>query len=255
MNIKWIGCAPRNFREGRPAGLEVEAIVIHLIDGSQAGADATFLDNNLQLCRSAHYSIGQAGEIHQYVKESDTACHAGKIYQPAWQGLKKMADGSFINPNYYTIGIEHEGRPNDPWSDAMYAASAALLGAISQRFPKLKRLTLDNVVMHRAIRADKSCPGFKAGLGRLIREATLDVIPPQGGPGAVSTVTGVNLRRGQPSRSAPVIRVIPADTLVSVTGWVKGEPVKSINQVIDIWYQTVDNDYFWAGATSQPSPT
>ena len=32
---KWIGCAPNNFRQGRPAHVEVEAVVIHIIDGSQ----------------------------------------------------------------------------------------------------------------------------------------------------------------------------------------------------------------------------
>ena len=54
--IKWIGCAPNNFREGRAAGMDVSAVVIHIIDGSRVGADATFLNNELDDPRSAHYS-------------------------------------------------------------------------------------------------------------------------------------------------------------------------------------------------------
>lgn len=170
--IKWIGCAPNNFREGRPTGEEVTAVVIHIIDGSQIGADATFLNNALDAVRSAHYSVGHDGGVHQYVKESDTAYHAGVIANPTWKEMKKSVWGSFVNPNFYTIGIEHEGHPEDDWTDAMYASSAALLRGMSSRYPALKTLTRENVVMHREIDADKSCPGFKVDLDRLIAEAS-----------------------------------------------------------------------------------
>ncbi|HLH41720.1 MAG TPA: peptidoglycan recognition family protein [Bryobacteraceae bacterium] len=172
LDIKWIGCAPNNFRPGRPPGSEVTAIVIHIIDGSRVGADATFLDNTLADPRSAHYSVGVDGTVHQYVKECDTAFHAGVVVNPVWKGLKKNALGEHVNPNSYTIGIEHEGKPEDEWTDAMYASSAALLGEISGRYPALKVLTRENVIMHREIRADKACPGFKVDMDRLIAEAS-----------------------------------------------------------------------------------
>lgn len=169
--IKWIGCAPNNYREGRPPELEISAVVIHIIDGSLIGADATFLNNALESPRSAHYSVGCDGTVHQYVKESDTAFHAGVIVKPVWNGLRKTASGAFINPNSYTLGIEHEGKPYDDWTDAMYASSAALLKSISARYPALRTLTRDNVIMHREIRADKTCPGFKVDMDLLIKEA------------------------------------------------------------------------------------
>jgi hypothetical protein len=53
----------------------------------------------------------------------------------------------------------------------MYTASAALLGALGTRFPALSSLNRRNVVMHREIRASKTCPGFKVDLSRLILEA------------------------------------------------------------------------------------
>jgi N-acetylmuramoyl-L-alanine amidase len=173
QDIKWIGCAPRNFRHGRPLPMDIAAVVIHVIDGSQVGADATFLNNTLAAPRSAHYSVGRDGSVHQYVQESDTAYHAGVIVQPTWTGMRKTASGGYVNPNSYTIGIEHEGHALDDWPDAMYASSAALLRAMSAKYPALKTLTRQNVVMHREICAAKSCPGSKADLDRLIQAAAL----------------------------------------------------------------------------------
>ena len=111
LGIKKIGCAPANFREGRPSHLQIEAVVIHIIDGSQFSADATFLNPTLELKRSAHYSISRTGEIHQYIDEQDTAFHCGIVDRPTWSGLKRGPTGVVINPNFYTIGIEHEGGP------------------------------------------------------------------------------------------------------------------------------------------------
>lgn len=249
MNIRFIGCAPRNFRSGRSAH-HVEAVVIHLIDGGQAGCDATFLDNSLADPRSAHYSISKSGEIHQYVQEQDTAFHAGRIFNPTWPGLKRGPDGRFVNPNYYTIGIEHEGRANDEWPDAMYIASAALLRAISARHPALGTLGEHNVALHRQIRANKSCPGFQFNLQRLLLEVTRQPPPVLAGPAAVTITKPVNLRLGKPATNAPVVRVIPKDSVVEVVGHTAGEAV----QDNDHWYQTAEDCYFWAGATDQPSP-
>lgn len=171
-DIKWIGCAPNNFREGRPAEIDISAVVIHIADGTRVGTDATFLNDELDAPRSAHYLVGCDGAVHQYVQESDTAFHCGVIVNPVWKGLKKSAAGGFLNPNSYTIGIEHEGRPEDDWTDPMYASTAAMLKAISSRYPALRTLTRDNVIMHREIRADKTCPGFKVDMDRLIRQAS-----------------------------------------------------------------------------------
>ena len=76
--------------------------------------------------------------------------------------------GRVRQPNFYTIGIEHEGTPEDEWTDAMYASSAVLLRGISSRYPALRILTRDNVIMHREICAGKTCPGFKVDMNRLI---------------------------------------------------------------------------------------
>ena len=241
LAIQQIGCAPANFRQGRPSHLQVEAVVIHIIDGSQLSADATFLNPALELKRSAHYSIGRSGDIHQYVDELDTAFHCGIVDRPTWTGLKRGPTGAVINPNFYTIGIEHEGGPEDDWPDVMYAASATLLRELGARFPALSSLNRRNVVMHREIRASKTCPGFKVDLARLILEAGG---PPTEQAELLRARSRVNVRRGQPATSAPIVRVIPAGELINVRARVTGEAVNGIST----WFQNMDDDFIWGGA-------
>ncbi|NJL16247.1 MAG: N-acetylmuramoyl-L-alanine amidase [Nitrospira sp.] len=123
MAIQWIGSPNKD--KGRE-GFRPEAIVIHIMEGTLKGTDAWF--RNEESGVSAHYGIGKTGEIHQYVGESDTAWHAGRMVAPTWQLLKPD-----INPNWYTIGIEHEGRADTPWPDAMYETSARLIDEICRR--------------------------------------------------------------------------------------------------------------------------
>ena len=123
----------------------------------------------------------------------------------------------------------------------MYTASATLLRALGTRFPALSSLNRRNVVMHREIRASKTCPGFKVDLSRLILEA--------GGPPIeqgelLRARSRVNVRRGQPATSASIVRVIPAGELVNVRTRVTGEAVNGISA----WFQNMDDDFIWGGA-------
>ena len=161
MNIQWIGCASRNFRQGRFGKCRPEAVVIHISEGTIASADAWF--GNPKALVSAHYCVAKSGEIHQYVKEEDTAYHAGNPVRPTW---KLLTQG--INPNAYTIGIEHEGHALDegPWPDAQYEASAELVASITARLGI--PVDEEHIVLHREIRGDKTCPGPNFDRARLI---------------------------------------------------------------------------------------
>jgi N-acetyl-anhydromuramyl-L-alanine amidase AmpD len=108
-------------------GYKPEAIVIHIMDGTLVGTDSWFANPASQV--SAHYGIGKSGEVHQYVKEEQVAWHAGRVDAPIWKLIKPN-----VNPNLYTIGIEHEGKPGDVWTDAMKQASAAMIREICQRW-------------------------------------------------------------------------------------------------------------------------
>ena len=246
MTITRMPCAPRNFRTGRPSHLRIEAVVIHLIDGSIQDADAAFTNNARTHPRSAHYVVSRTGEVRQYVDEDDTAFHAGNVVTPTWAGLKKGPDGKDINPNFYTIGIEHEGRANDDWPDAMYTASAGLLRAIAERHPQLRPLSRANVVLHRDIRGDRTCPGHVADLTRLLALAG-DV--PVDTPRQLLTRSTVNVRGGSPSTQATIVRVIPAGEVVNVVREVAGEPVNGNAR----WFQNVDDEFLWGGALESPA--
>jgi N-acetylmuramoyl-L-alanine amidase len=162
MERQWIGCNPSNFRKGRH-GYAPKAIVIHIIVGSLESAGLTFGDARSSV--SAHYGVGKSGRVHQFVEEPDTAFHAGIVVRPTWRLIEPR-----VNPNFYTIGIEHEGQPQDVWPDEQYQASAALVREIGARWQI--PLDRDHVIMHREIRASKTCPG-SVDMERLIREASV----------------------------------------------------------------------------------
>jgi len=131
MNIIWKGSP--NYGTTR-FGNNIEYIVCHWIVGTLASADAVFANPNSDV--SAHYAVGN-GEIHQYVKESNTAWHAGN--QTA---------------NRKSIGIEHQGSPTMPITDATYNTSADLIADICRRYGKRFPLRPHNDFVRTA------CPGM-----------------------------------------------------------------------------------------------
>ena len=270
--IQWIGCPDANFHHGRPFGLRPEAIVVHIMDGSFAAGESVFRDPTTQ--KSAHYGISKAGEVHQYVDENDTAFHAGIVVNPTWPLLKPR-----VNPNFYTLGIEHEGRPDDIWPEAQLAASASLITQIAARW----KIALDDlhVIRHHQIRASKTCPGNWLQIGALLKRVSIATAPSLTVPAKVMAVETekppapmpankpvipiipletaivvrtnrkVNLRRGKPSTTAQVLRVIPPHTDIVVCKFEIGEQVDGNAN----WYADVQRNYFWAGATDTPDPT
>lgn len=241
----FVGCAPVNFRRGRPAAFKPEAIVIHIGEGSLRSIDMQFNDPNARV--SAHYCVSKSGDIHQYVDEKDVAFHAGTIDRPDWPGLKPgSTPGTFINPNFYTIGIEHEGFADDQWPDTQLATSAALVGEIARRW----NIPLDenHVIRHHQIRFLKSCPGDVITIPTILARipAAAPVVP--AAPASVKTVSNVRLRSGSPSLVSPVLRIIPAQTQVEVSAVFLGDTVNGNNR----WYSDGTGNFLWAGGTDQP---
>ena len=100
-----------NYKVGRD-GVSVSEIVIHTNGGpASQGLHNWFQNNTIQV--SAHWQVYLNGEIEQYVKNEDTAYHAG-----VWE------------ENLKSIGIEHEdnGNSSDPVrTNEQYEASAQLI--------------------------------------------------------------------------------------------------------------------------------
>ncbi len=85
-------------------------VVLHFTLGAYRGAVEWLSNANRPNRSSAHFVIGRnAGEAIQLVKVTDIAWHAGVVSNPnerARRVMKKNLDGTWVNPNQYTIGIE-----------------------------------------------------------------------------------------------------------------------------------------------------
>lgn len=199
---------------------------------------------------SAHYGIGRLGEIHQYVAESDTAWHAGRVRSPTWPGIARG-----VNPNLYTIGIEHEGMSGEPWTAAMYQSSAWLMAQIANRWSI--EISATNIIGHADIYDIKPfCPGTGVHMPTLIGLAQSMLL--SGNDANFVAATGdtvaqsdLNLRIGAPTSQAQSVAVVPRGTPLQFIGWTSnGESVHGNAH----WYRTVCDRYFWAGATADPIP-
>lgn len=142
MKTTWIGSP--NYTTGR-GGHIIDHITLHIMAGTLAGTDGHFANPVSQV--SATYGIGANGEIHQYVRESDTA----------W------ADGNSIS-NATGISIEHQGGlAGIPCTRACMDASAQLCADIARRMG-WKKLVHNgehgNIYLHREVRGSThtTCP-------------------------------------------------------------------------------------------------
>lgn len=100
-----------NFMPGRK-GKKIIAIVNHITAGLMPGTLSWMC--NPAAKASAQYLVTRKGEIYQLVRDEDTAYHAGEVKRHNWS----LYDGT--NPNYYTIGIEHEGYPTELLTELQY---------------------------------------------------------------------------------------------------------------------------------------
>ncbi len=238
-----------NFNTGRKT-YKPEAIVIHIMEGTLLGTDSWFKNPVSQA--SSHYGIGKNGEVHQYVKETDTAWHAGRVNAPGWQLIKTSGTTSYINPNLYTIGIEHEGNVNTDWTDAMYKSSSEMINAICKRWD----IPFDrkHIIGHHEIYSPKTCPGHKADLNKLINLAASNLVPDilpviekivQ--PGKVTTTVLLNIRKQPDTRIAPVAKV-PVGIQLYIDGFTnQGEAVNGNSK----WFFTNEGNWFWSGGVAQ----
>ena len=115
MQIHWASSP--NYTSGR-RGRKIIAIVNHITAGLMPGT-LNWLQNPTAMA-STHYLVTKAGVVYQLVKDEDTAWHAGIVNKPSWS----LYDGS--NPNYYTLGIEHEALAGESLTETQYQATLEL---------------------------------------------------------------------------------------------------------------------------------
>lgn len=108
-----------------PKGYKWIAIVDHIMSGTLAGTDSWFA--NPESKASSHFGVGKNGEIHQYVSLNNPAWANGAVNNSDWPLLiPKIDDSGYVNPNYYTVSIEHEGESGDVMPEEQYQATLDL---------------------------------------------------------------------------------------------------------------------------------
>lgn len=245
MPIIWKGAHSGNFRAGRPNGHRPIAIVIHIMEGSLTGTDAWFNDPVSGV--SAHYGVGKGGEIHQYVQEADTAFHAGIVDRPDWSLLKPG-----VNPNFYTIGIEHEGRDATPypWPPAQMASSLDLVRDIADRWGI--PLDDDHVITHHMIRHSKTCPGSNFDHANYVQRlggAAAARMENAWNGGVLKAAATVNVRDRPATVRPPVAKLEPGDVFAAQQLVTNGEAVRGNA----LWFRDGNGRFVWAGATNFPN--
>ncbi len=174
-----------NFAVGRQ-GHRIRAVVLHIAAGSMANVFDTF--NNPDKPVSAHFCVGKDGTLEQYVSIDDTAYGNGLGYQdgqwinprgapvkPTWQDLVPG-----LNPNLYTISVEHDGQPQEAWTRAMDAANTRLLQWIAQQCA-LTYIHKRTLIGHCEIDPSKpNCPGPQVNYEQIAAAANAPAGKPEG---------------------------------------------------------------------------
>ena len=191
----------KNFFANR-LGFTVKAVCLHIAAGPMQKVFPTF---NQPGAASAHFCVGKDGSIEQYVSIDDAAWGNGLYWQneqwftgkclcllvknPSWSGLERG-----VNPNLTTISIEHEGQPDDSWTDAMFAANNRLLQWIATETGLI-------YVAHRTLIGHfeidplerPNCPGPHVEYERIATDANSALVPTDLREALVSAIQPDNL--------------------------------------------------------------
>lgn len=231
MNQVWIGSP--NFSNGRE-GKPIREFIIHWMAGNMASADSTF--QNRSRNTSAHFGV-EDNNVHQYVKVTDTAYHAGN-----W------------GVNQTSIGIEHSAQPGRDATEATYETSAQLIAKCIR-----ENGAGNSLRPHKAIVAT-ACPGtvdvnrIANRVNELLGGAVVAPAPaPAPSPSAgVATVTVDKLNvRAQPTSKSPLagsMTLSRGDTF-NYSEVVKGELVNGVST----WVRSTKGNYVWAGGLDVPT--
>lgn len=132
----WIPSPNFGYPMGTHGQVKPLAKVYHIAAGSLAGMDSWF--SNPDSSASAHFGIGVNGEIHQYADTLDACWHAGIVLKPDMSiPLIQSWVNNRLNPNFFTIGIEHEGQSGDIPTPAQWDSSIQLSIWLDDNHPTL----------------------------------------------------------------------------------------------------------------------
>ncbi len=129
-------------------GWRVDGIVLHGTAGGDGPGVAAFLSDPATEA-STHYVIGQDGAVFQLVRLADSAWGNGIPVQPAWP---LVAERPGVNPNRYTVSIEHakcSADNSDRLTERQLSSSVALVRWLLAELPR-RDLAGDHLLGHLA---------------------------------------------------------------------------------------------------------
>lgn len=224
-----------NYNPGR-GGASADEIVIHWMDGTLGDADKVFA--NRDTVHSAHFGV-EDENVHQYVRLSDTAFHAG-IYAV----------------NQRSIGIEYSAQPGRDASDTTYETSSQLIVQIARQVGK--PVSSFQFRRHGEIVSTQCCGTVDVNrISSRALEIETAAVPPKENlasatvsiavhlAGYVTAKAGLNVRT-EPSATAPILRTMVLGQGFWYSGTVSGSSVNG-NAT---WLVLEDGHYCWSGATN-----
>lgn len=167
---------------------EYRAVVIHWTANPSASANQNWLyfeakKTGMGSYGSAHYIIGQKGDIIQCLPENEIAYHCGSSQKDPASGqiYTQYAREKFghyavhyqeTSPNYCTLGIELCPTDNEGnFTEATIKAAAELCAYLCQRHS----LTADDITTHHDVVGWKDCPRLWTNKPELLEAFKLSV--------------------------------------------------------------------------------
>jgi N-acetylmuramoyl-L-alanine amidase len=104
MNIQWVDGIPNFYSRN---GVKPFVICNHISAGTIGSMTNWFKNPKAQA--SSHFGVGRDGTILQYVKLENGAWTQGILVENIFKATAQVVKDMKMNPNYYCVGIEHEG--------------------------------------------------------------------------------------------------------------------------------------------------
>lgn len=188
--LTWKPAHTSNFRVGRALNpinahepFKPQLIVVHVMDGSLFGTTTEF---QMQLpkgkAKSSHYGIGwdwpdrakvglSIPQIFQFVKDKDTAFHAGTVGKAPASAMVRNIRSNYPNAGFtandYSIGIECHGT-GSVWHKNLTPVLVHLIAWLCQHHGL--KANRETIVGHYEIDAERraNCPGKNCNLLKIV---------------------------------------------------------------------------------------
>ncbi len=174
--IIYVGNEHTNFSSRK--GTIPDTIVNHIAQGSKESCIDWFTSNtNTQ--SSAHFLVCENGDVYQFVKIKDMAWSNGLFLKDIKKAKSQKVKNRYINPNRYTISIEHEGiyeKTKGELTDKQLKSSINLhlyiIDYIYDNFKTIINADRENIIGHFDIDPIRKpfCPGNKFPFDTIINE-------------------------------------------------------------------------------------